>query len=69
MSDTFSNSALIIVPFVVLIAVFMFRLDEHLFAAPKRPGRPERRFSTPDDAGDAHLFDPDGRRVIDRTRS
>lgn len=65
MSHIFSI-AFIFVPFVALLAIFIFRLDASLFAprsSRKRTDRPRRPFSTPDDGGNSRLFDPDGRKV------
>ena len=50
----------IAIPFVVLLAVGMFRLDE-VIAAPQRRAARRRTFCGPDGNGDASLYDPDGR--------
>ncbi len=52
------DTALIMVPFVGMIALSLLGLDEKL-AAPKRDKR-RRHFSQLDGSGNALLFDPDG---------
>ena len=56
-----SDVLLIMLPFMVMMAVGMFRLDEFLFASKSsKNGRP-RTFCGPDADGNAELSDPDGR--------
>jgi len=53
------DTLLVAVPFVVLLAMSIFRLDE-VIAAPKR-GRIQRRTGGTDIDGNPILCDPDGR--------
>ena len=55
---------LIMLPFLVMMAVGMFRLDEHLFASKASKaarGARNRTFCGQDGDGHAALSDPDGR--------
>lgn len=53
------DTAIIMVPFIGMMALAMFGLDEKL-AAPKRPKRSKRGFSHLDRRGSPFVFDPDG---------
>ena len=64
MHDSVLNSgwqtALVAVPFVFLLLVGVFRLDE-VFVTQKRVSRSQRPLSGIDQLGQPVLYDPDGR--------
>jgi hypothetical protein len=53
------DTTILMVPFLGILALYLFRLDER-FAAPKAPSASRRSFCGPDPQGQAHLSDPDG---------
>ena len=55
------DSFLVGIPFLIMLLIGFFRLDE-LFAAPKQRARKARRASGMDAEGQIILSDPDGRR-------
>jgi len=54
------DTLLIMIPFIAMMAIGMFRLDEH-FAAPKEARQRRRSFCGVDGNGRPWLSDPDGR--------
>ncbi len=48
-------------PFLIMMAVGMFRLDEHIFASKTPKHDRQRTFCGPDVNGQATMSDPDGR--------
>jgi hypothetical protein len=53
------DTTILIVPFLGILVLYLFRLDER-FAAPKALSTSRRFFCGPDPQGGAHLSDPDG---------
>jgi hypothetical protein len=57
--------ALLIVPFLIIMVINMFRMEERL-ATPKKQNANSanhRRFCGPDQRGELVIFDPDGHRL------
>lgn len=54
------DTALFMAPFVAMMAMSLFRVDERV-TSPRRSGKTSRRFCHLDGQGKPIVFDPDGR--------
>ncbi len=62
MHITQTDTMFLTVPSVFLLMIWVFRLDEHLFASGQKKNQSRRpRFANIDDDGEMVMTDPDGR--------
>ncbi len=61
MIQSSSDTLLIVVPFLIVVVIAVFRLDEAFLKSSARPRRDRPRFANSDQSGRMTLTDPDGR--------